>query len=61
MPGFAFGSSMEKAVAYAISLGIAGFGLWIIIAGLSSSVPALWICAGLIPIVIGLTSAFGPT
>ena len=36
---------MEKAAAYAISAFIVGFGLWILIAGLSSSVPALWICA----------------
>jgi hypothetical protein len=52
---------MEKAAAYAISAFIVGFGIWIIVAGLSSSTPALWICAGLIPIVIGLISAFGPT
>ncbi|WP_334362507.1 hypothetical protein [Bradyrhizobium sp. AZCC 1578] len=60
-PAFAVGSNMEKAAAYAISAFIVGFGLWILIAGLSSSAPALWICAGLIPIVIGLISAFGPT
>jgi hypothetical protein len=52
---------MEKAAAYAISAFIVGFGLWILIAGLSFSAPALWICAGLIPIVVGLISAFGPT
>ena len=50
---------MEKAAAYAISAFIVGFGLWIVIAGLSSSAPALWICAALIPITIGLLSAFG--
>jgi hypothetical protein len=37
-----------------------GFGLWILIVGLSSSAPALWACASLVPIVIGLLSAFGP-
>jgi hypothetical protein len=52
---------MEKAVAYVISAFIVGFGLWIFIAGLSSSAPALWICAALIPIAIGLLSAFGHT
>ena len=53
---------MEKAAAYAISAFIV-FGLWILIAGLglSSSVPALWICAALIPIAVGLLSAFGHT
>jgi hypothetical protein len=50
---------MEKAAAYAISASIVGFGLWILVAGLNSSTPALWICAGLIPIAIGLLSAFG--
>jgi hypothetical protein len=52
---------MQKAAAYATSIGIVGFGLWILIAGLSSSAPALWICAALIPIAVGLISAFGPT
>jgi hypothetical protein len=59
--GFAFGSSMQKAAAYAISLGIFGFGVWILIAGLSSSAPVFWICAALIPIAVGLLSAFGPS
>jgi hypothetical protein len=52
---------MEKAAAYAISALIVGFGLWILIAGLSSSAPALWALAALIPIAIGFLSAFGPT
>jgi hypothetical protein len=50
---------MDKAAAYAISAGIVGFGVWIAIAGLSSSAPALWICVALIPIAIGLASAYG--
>jgi hypothetical protein len=58
-PGFAFGSSMDKAAAYAISALIIGFGVWILIAGLSSSAPALWICVALIPIAIRILSAFG--
>jgi hypothetical protein len=52
---------MDKAAAYAISAGLGGFGVWIAIAGLSSSVPALWICAALIPLAVGLISAVGPT
>jgi hypothetical protein len=52
---------MEKAAAYAISAFLVGFGLWMLIAGQSSSAPALWICAALIPIAVGLLSAFGPT
>ena len=52
---------MEKAAAYAISAFIVGFGLWILIAGLSSIAPSLWALAALIPIAIGFLSAFGPT
>lgn len=51
---------MAKATAYAISAFIFGFGLLILYAGLSSSTPAL-IFAALIPIAVGLISAFGPT
>jgi hypothetical protein len=50
---------MERTLAYAISAGIVTFGAWILIAGLSSSTPVLWACAALIPVVIGLLSAFG--
>jgi hypothetical protein len=59
-PDLRMGSNMEKALAYTVSAIIVGFGLWILIAGLNSSAPALWICAALIPITIGLLSAFGP-
>ena len=52
---------MDRAIAYAISAFIVGFGLWILIAGLSSTAPALWAFVALIPIVIGLFSAFGPS
>jgi hypothetical protein len=41
---------MEKAAAYAISTFIVGFSLWILIAGVSFSAPALWICTALITI-----------
>ena len=60
-PSFAFGSIMDKAAAYAISALIVGFGVWILIAGLNSSAPALWICVALTPISIGVWSAFGDT
>jgi hypothetical protein len=50
---------MEKALAYVISAGIVGFGAWILIAGLNSSAPTLWGCLALVPIAIGLLSAFG--
>jgi hypothetical protein len=49
---------MDKAAAYAISALIVGFGVWILIAGLSSSAPALWICVALIAIAVGAWSAF---
>jgi hypothetical protein len=52
---------MDKALSYAISALIVGFGLSILIAGLSSAVPVLWAVVALIPIVIGLLSAFGPS
>jgi len=51
---------MEKALAYVISAGIVGFGAWILIAGLSSSAPALWACAALVPVTVGFLSAFSP-
>ena len=51
---------MERALAYVISAGIVGFGVWILIVGLSTIAPALWACAALIPIAIGLLSAFDP-
>ncbi len=40
---------MQIALAYVISLGIVGFGAWIVVAGLSSSAPAVWICLALFP------------
>ena len=52
---------MDKALAYGISALIMGLGPWILIAGLSSTTPALWALVALIPIVIGLLSAFGPS
>jgi hypothetical protein len=48
--------SLERAFAYVISVGIVSFGVWIFVAGLSSSAPAVWTCLALIPIAIGLLS-----
>lgn len=50
---------MEKAVWYAISALLVGFGAVILIAGLSTSSPALWTIVALIPMTIGIVSAFG--
>ncbi len=47
---------MQMALAYVISLGIVGFGAWIVIAGLISSAPAFWVCLALFPIAVGLLS-----
>ena len=51
---------MDTVAAYAIAAFIIGFGIGIFIAGLNSDAPALWACVALIPVVIGLLSAFGP-
>lgn len=51
---------MDKAAAYAIAALIVGVGVWILVAGLSSSTP-FWVCVSLIPITVGLVSAFGPS
>jgi hypothetical protein len=53
--------TMQKALAYAISALIVGFGVCILVVGLGSSSPALWIVVALVPISIGLISAFGPS
>jgi hypothetical protein len=55
------GPNMDKAAAYAISALIVGFGAWILVAGLSSNAPAFWACVALIPISIGVWSAFCDT
>ena len=52
---------MEKALAYAVSALIVGFGAWIFVAGLGSSSPAPWTVVGLVQIAIGLISPFGPS
>jgi len=52
---------MDKTLAYAISAIIVSFGVWILIAGVGSSSPALWTVVGLVAITIGLISALGPS
>ena len=51
---------MDKALAFGVSGLILGFGIWISIAGQSSASPLLWDLVALVPMVIGLLSAFGP-
>jgi hypothetical protein len=48
---------MEKAVAYLVSVGIVGFGVWIIFASMagSSGSGPVWL-AGLVPVAVGLLS-----
>ena len=50
---------MEAILAYAISAGITGFGVWVFDDALNSSAPILLACAALISITIGLVSVFG--
>jgi hypothetical protein len=52
---------MDKAAAYAISALIVGFGVCILVAGLSSNAPVLWISVAFVPIAIGLWSVFRGT
>ena len=56
---FALETWMKKAAPHVVSAGIVAFGVWILIAGLRSSAPVLWICVALIPVVTRLLSAFG--
>lgn len=52
---------MDRALAYAISAFIAGFGIWIFVTGLSSATPTFWSVVALVPIAIGIISALGPS
>ena len=51
--------SMERALAYGISAGIAGFGFWVLLAGLGSGRATFWACVASMPIVVGHLSAVG--
>ena len=50
---------MNRVLAYVVSVGIVGFGIWILIDAQSSAAPAFWACASLTTIAIGAVSAFG--
>ncbi len=52
---------MDRAAAYAISALLLGGGIWIFVAGLSSTSPTLWTVVALDHILIGLISAVGPS
>jgi hypothetical protein len=52
-------SPMDETLAYAISAGLVGFGIWVFVVGLSSSSPILLACAALVLVATGLMSAFG--
>jgi len=59
-PVLPVGRPMDEALANAISALIVGFGVWILIAGQSSSASALCAVTALIPIVIGLENPRTP-
>jgi hypothetical protein len=50
---------MEGTLGYTISAAIVGFGSWVFVGGLNSGAPISLACAALIPVAIGLVSAFG--
>jgi hypothetical protein len=51
---------MEKVLAYAISILIIGFGLWIFVDGFSWGSPAFEVAA-IVSISVGFLSLLGPT
>ena len=51
---------METALAYLISVGIVGFGVWVVAAAKTGSdVFPIWIVLGLVTIAVGLMSLLG--
>jgi hypothetical protein len=49
---------MDRAGAYLISVGIVGFGLWVLTAGIVSPGPfPIWVF-GLLPVLVGLASLY---
>jgi hypothetical protein len=50
---------MAGTLAYTISAAIVGFGIWVFVDCVNSGAPILWAFAALIPLAIGLVSAFG--
>ena len=51
---------MDTALAYLISVGITGFGIWIVaVAAQGSNAFLFWIVGGLLTTAVGLTSLLG--
>jgi hypothetical protein len=54
------GTAMDTALAYLISVGIVGFGVWVIAAAKAGSdIFLIWIVLGLLTIAVGLISLLG--
>jgi hypothetical protein len=54
------GTAMDTALAYLISVGIVGFGFWVVAAAKArSDVFLIWIVLGLLIIAVGLISLLG--
>jgi hypothetical protein len=54
------GAAMDTAIAYLISVGIVGFGVWVVaVAKAGSDVFLIWIVLGLLVIAVGLISLLG--
>jgi hypothetical protein len=54
------GSGMDAALAYLISVGIIGFGCWIVATGTAGSgLFPIWLVLGILTIATGLTSLLG--
>jgi hypothetical protein len=54
------GTAMDTALAYLISVGIVGFGVWVIAAAKGGSdIFLIWIVLGLLTIAVGLISLLG--
>ena len=54
------GTAMDTALGYPISVGIVGFGVWVVAAAKAGSdVFLIWIVLGLLTIAVGLISLLG--
>jgi hypothetical protein len=49
---------MDRALSFSISVGIAGFGIWITAHTVASGSPLGWTLIGILPIVVGLISLY---
>jgi hypothetical protein len=52
------GKPMNRALSFFISVGIAGFGIWIIAHTITSGSPLGWTLMGIPPVVVGLISLY---